>query len=121
MSSPSSRISPSVGCSKPAIMRSVVVLPQPDGPSIEKNSPAGISRSMPSTAVNSPNFLTRLISLTSPPATERLLSRLGGTKVPAWGSHVECGEVPHRGLARAALAAGEDAPDQESGDDGGQR
>ena len=30
---------PLVGCSKPAIIRSVVVLPQPDGPSIEKNSP----------------------------------------------------------------------------------
>ena len=43
MSLPSSRICPEVGCSKPAIMRSVVVLPQPDGPSIEKNSPAGIS------------------------------------------------------------------------------
>ena len=30
---------PLVGRSKPAIMRSVVVLPQPDGPSIVKNSP----------------------------------------------------------------------------------
>ena len=42
MSSPSSRISPSGGCSKPAIIRRVVVLPQPDGPSIEKNSPRRI-------------------------------------------------------------------------------
>ncbi len=42
MSLPSSRIPPSVGCSNPAIIRSVVVLPQPDGPSIEKNSPPGI-------------------------------------------------------------------------------
>ena len=41
-SSPSSRIWPSEGCSKPAIIRSVVVLPQPDGPSIEKNSPRRI-------------------------------------------------------------------------------
>ena len=31
---------PAVGCSKPAIIRSVVVLPEPDGPSIEKNSPS---------------------------------------------------------------------------------
>ncbi len=30
---PASVISPSVGCSKPAIIRSVVVFPQPDGPS----------------------------------------------------------------------------------------
>ena len=32
MSLPSIVIVPAVGCSKPAIMRSVVVLPQPDGP-----------------------------------------------------------------------------------------
>ena len=38
---PSSRMRPESGCSKPAIMRSVVVLPQPDAPSSEKNSPAG--------------------------------------------------------------------------------
>ena len=31
---------PLVGNSRPAIMRSVVVLPQPLGPSIEKNSPS---------------------------------------------------------------------------------
>ena len=37
---PSSRTRPLVGSSKPAIMRSVVVLPDPDGPSIEKNSPS---------------------------------------------------------------------------------
>ena len=33
-----------VGCSNPAIMRSVVVLPQPEGPSMEKNSPRAISK-----------------------------------------------------------------------------
>jgi len=30
--------------SKPAIMRSMVVLPQPEGPSIEKNSPRPTSK-----------------------------------------------------------------------------
>ena len=49
-SAPWSRIRPSVGSSKPAIIRSVVVLPEPDGPSIEKNSPSQTSRSMPATA-----------------------------------------------------------------------
>jgi hypothetical protein len=39
-SSPSISIMPSVGRMKPAIMRSVVVLPQPDGPSSVRNSPA---------------------------------------------------------------------------------
>ena len=42
MSTPSSRIWPEVGSSNPAIIRSVVVLPQPDGPSSEKNSPGPI-------------------------------------------------------------------------------
>ena len=36
---PWSETSPYVGSTKPPIMRSVVVLPQPEGPSIEKNSP----------------------------------------------------------------------------------
>ena len=31
---------PAVGASKPAIIRSTVVLPEPDGPSIAKNSPS---------------------------------------------------------------------------------
>ena len=37
---PSTEIVPLVGWSKPAIIRSSVVLPQPDGPSSEKNSPS---------------------------------------------------------------------------------
>ena len=39
MSTPSISMVPDVGVSKPASMRSSVVLPQPDGPSSEKNSP----------------------------------------------------------------------------------
>src|ERR1043165_9477489 len=75
---PSSRICPLVGCSKPAIIR-VVVLPHPDGPSMEKNSPPGICRLMPSTAVTSLNSLTRSTTSTSPPATRHILS--------AWSFH----------------------------------
>ncbi len=41
---PSSRMRPLVGSSKPAIIRSVVVLPHPDGPSSEKNSPGRMSQ-----------------------------------------------------------------------------
>src|SRR3954469_1505846 len=41
---------PLVGCSNPAIIRSTVVLPEPDGPSIEKNSPDPTVRSTSSTA-----------------------------------------------------------------------
>ena len=42
---PSSTISPAVGVSKPASIISVVVLPEPDGPSRVRNSPAATSRS----------------------------------------------------------------------------
>src|SRR6185312_10263321 len=66
MSVPSSRILPSVGCSKPAIIRSVVVLPHPDGPSIEKNSPLGMSTLIPATAATSPKRLTKSTRETSP-------------------------------------------------------
>src|SRR6266576_209004 len=61
---PCSRITPWVGSSKPAIIRIVVVLPQPDGPSREKNSPSRMSRSIPATAlITSPRAWN---SLTTP-------------------------------------------------------
>src|SRR5580765_4987284 len=56
---------PSSGRSKPAISRSVVVLPEPEGPSRVKNSPAGISRSTRSTATTSPYVLRIPSSRTS--------------------------------------------------------
>ena len=56
-SSPASRTRPWSGSSKPAIIRRVVVLPQPLGPSSEKNSPAPISSETSSTASSSPKLL----------------------------------------------------------------
>src|SRR6478752_7191238 len=56
MSSPLTRIVPAVGFSKPAIIRSVVVLPQPDGPRNETNSPRSAARLKSRTAAVSPNF-----------------------------------------------------------------
>ncbi len=54
------RMSPSSGAEKPAIMRSSVVLPQPDGPRIEKKLPRATSNDSASTAVWSPKrFATR--------------------------------------------------------------
>ena len=41
------------------IIRMVVDLPAPLGPSSPKDSPGGTSKSIPSTAVNSPNRLVR--------------------------------------------------------------
>ena len=66
-SRPCSRIRPSVGSSKPAIMRSVVVFPQPEGPSIVKNSPSRIVNETSSTAQKSPNILVTA-SMTMPSA-----------------------------------------------------
>ena len=43
-SSPWRTMRPASGASNPAIIRSVVVLPQPLGPSSEKNSPSPIAR-----------------------------------------------------------------------------
>ena len=47
-------ISPAVGAMKPAIMRSSVVLPQPDGPRMVRKAPASSARETSSTARLSP-------------------------------------------------------------------
>ena len=57
MSAPSSAIEPALGSSRPAIMRSSVVLPQPDGPSRHTNVPCGTASVTSSTAVKSPKRL----------------------------------------------------------------
>ncbi len=56
-SAPSSITRPLVGCSNPAIIFNKVVLPQPEGPSSEKNSPRPMAKSAASTATKSPNSL----------------------------------------------------------------
>src|SRR5215471_7447243 len=54
-SSRSSRMRPEVGSSSPAIIRNVVVLPQPDGPKMTKNEPCSTVKFTPFTALNAPN------------------------------------------------------------------
>jgi hypothetical protein len=51
------RTLPAVGSRKPAIMRSSVVLPHPDGPSRKNSSPLCTARSTASTAVVRPKRL----------------------------------------------------------------
>src|SRR5262249_14559508 len=58
-SSPSSKMRPLVGSSRPAIMRSVVVLPQPDGPSKAKKAPFSMVKFESLTAVNWSKALCR--------------------------------------------------------------
>src|SRR2546422_9475306 len=61
--SPPMSISPDVGRSSPAIIRSSVVFPEPEEPSRTRNSPSRIERSTPSTAWRSPKcFLKFWIS-----------------------------------------------------------
>src|SRR6185312_16857708 len=59
ISLPSTRIVPAVGRSKPAIMRRMVVLPQPEGPSRVMNSPLSKARLTSLTTVVPPKALTR--------------------------------------------------------------
>src|SRR5437867_13037218 len=87
------KMSPAVGVSRPAIMLSVVVLPQPDGPTSTTNSPSGTARSMASTA------RVEAKSLVSPS------SRTAATLLPQKAE----GEAAHEVLL-----------DQESQDDDGQ-
>jgi hypothetical protein len=54
-SRPLMRISPESACSKPATIRSAVVLPQPDGPSSATSSPGAMSSDMLSSARRVPN------------------------------------------------------------------
>ena len=53
----SMKTSPRVGASNPASTRNKVVLPQPEGPRSEKNSPRRISRFTSFTALTPPNSL----------------------------------------------------------------
>src|SRR5262245_13520584 len=74
ISTPSSRMVPSVGCSNPAISRSVVVFPQPEGPSKEKNSPLSTVRSTWSTAMSVKRFVSATSSILPPAIAPTYLS-----------------------------------------------
>src|ERR1700753_2665073 len=63
MSRPSSVMVPWVGSTKPAIICKVVVLPQPDGPSSETNSPFSTDRFTSATACRSPNDFVTFVSV----------------------------------------------------------
>src|SRR5262245_46626336 len=62
--SPSITISPPLMSSSPAIIRSVVLLPQPDGPTSTTNCLSGMSRSIPRTAGVPSKFFSSARSVT---------------------------------------------------------
>src|SRR3989442_8516270 len=70
-------ISPDVGRSSPAIIRSSVVLPEPEEPSRTRNSPSRIERSTPSTAWSSAKCFLRF-RISTPATVGPLPPRLAG-------------------------------------------
>ena len=64
--SPSIRTSPEVASSSPAMTRSSVDLPQPDGPTKMTNSPSSTSRSMPFSTSTLPKDLRTFSSFREP-------------------------------------------------------
>ena len=75
------RISPAVGSTKPAISRSVVVLPQPDGPSRQTSVPCSIVIETSSTTACGPYFFVNPRSSTD--ATEIPLNAAHDTNTGA--------------------------------------
>src|SRR5215213_4074292 len=71
MSEPAIVIVPLVGSSRPATIRSVVVLPHPEGPRSAKKRPCSTTRSRLSTAVKPPNVLVTEVRVRSAPASAR--------------------------------------------------
>src|SRR5579862_8288900 len=76
--SPPMEMSPALISSRPAIMRNVVDLPQPEGPTSTTNSLSGISRSMLRTASTLSKRLDTLRNMTSAIFRGSFGSALGG-------------------------------------------
>ena len=109
-STPSSTIWPFVGCSNPAIILSKVVLPQPDGPSNEKNSPLRMAKSACSTATNDPNSLrtlSRTITASGSPAAAPVAAAACSSIIQLLFVGLPPGAVPvcRRRLARCSHRA----------------
>src|SRR4051812_48332019 len=109
--SPSSDTWPSSGLSSPAMTRSSVVLPEPDGPSRARNSPGSARSETPFSAGNRPKrFL--IPSMVSPAAVRRPGSAPRGPLERSFGEFR--GELPfEEGLGRERE---EGEPGQERGD-----
>src|SRR5204863_141029 len=95
---------PASGVSNPAISRSNVVLPQPEGPSNAKNSPRSTETDTPSTAVAAPNrFSASMISSSAIRGCSVIPAQAGiqGPRVPPPALDPERDLDPALRLARA--------------------
>src|SRR6516164_2961547 len=91
------RIVPEVICSKPAIIRSVVVFPHPDGPTSTTNSRSAIERLIPSTARTPPGkILVRFSSSTWAIEQGRESIEEGRGKVVSQRDSVRASNIKHR-------------------------
>src|SRR6202034_2440863 len=75
---PSTVTDPESAASKPARMRSAVVLPHPDGPSSATSSPGAISSDRPARARTAPKWRLRSVRATRAPAGGEGVERGGG-------------------------------------------
>ena len=114
MSLPSISTSPASANSKPATIRSAVVLPQPDGPSSATSSPGAMSSDMSSSALTvAPNTRVRLRSETLVPPP-RAAPVAPATPVTAGAAAVSFGGLSRcprsRWWASVSYRLGERAP-----------
>src|SRR5665213_2217409 len=103
---PSIRMAPPLTSSSPAISRSSVDLPQPEGPTNTTNSPSLTARSMPGMISASPNFLRTLRRTISP------IRRISGWLLRSF--HGSEGEAAHELTLR-------EPAEQQNGRDGQRR
>src|ERR1700674_1642727 len=103
------RISPAVMLSSPATMRSVVVLPQPDGPTRTMNSLSRICRLTSLTACTPSNFLFKCLMTTCATLSLRLAADL----TPEASTLADASPLHRPGQARAIVLDEEGVHDRD--------
>src|SRR6476620_11020388 len=108
------RISPAVGSTKPAMSRSVVVFPQPDGTSRQTSVPCSIVIEMLSTTAWGPYFFVNPRSSTDATGNLSINHQSTGTPVPvknafASGASEHRLALLHKGLAAFLIVAAHEA------------
>src|ERR1041385_7087360 len=101
MSKPARRALPDVGGKSVDSILIVVLLPAPLGPRNPKISPPPTSKEIPSTAVSSPNFLTRLSTWMIAVPCEVMTAFIShrentGGETETWGAVLDCKKLLRR-------------------------
>src|SRR5690349_24802523 len=106
-------ISPSVRSSSPAVSRSTVVLPEPEGPTSTTNSPSAISRSTLSTATQPPSktFVTPLRTTSAIAGDQVAVPEGAALRHPPLALEVDGDDPEAAGVAVLPLEVVEQRPD----------